>query len=105
MRSIPTKFYKTKAWERCRAAYLSSVGGLCERCKQEGRIVPAEIVHHKIYLQEENYQDPSIALNFDNLEALCQNCHNQEHFKEKIERRWSFRDGSLTISRTDPLGS
>lgn len=104
MRSIPTRFYKSRAWEKCRAAYLASVGGLCERCKAEDKIVPAEIVHHKIYLREENYKDASVALNFDNLEALCQECHNQEHFKEKMQRRWKFENGSLTISQTDPLG-
>lgn len=98
MRSIPTRFYKSRAWEKCRAAYLASVGGLCERCKAEDKIVPAEIVHHKIYLREENYKDASVALNFDNLEALCQTCHNQEHGKFKRDRRWSFdSNGHLVI--------
>jgi hypothetical protein len=32
---------------------------------------PAEIAHHKIYLTAENVTDPDIALNPDNLEALC----------------------------------
>lgn len=47
---------------------------ICERC---GR--PAVIAHHKRYLNESNYTDPSIALNPDNLEALCMECHNREH--------------------------
>lgn len=99
MRSIPTSFYKSTAWERCRRGYLASVGGLCERCKAEGKVVPAAIVHHKIYLREENYKDASIALNFDNLEALCISCHNQEHFKseEQIQRRWEFNDGKMSM--------
>ena len=100
MRSIPTKFYKSTAWEKCRKGYLASVGGLCERCKAEGKVVPAAIVHHKIYLREENYKDPSIALNFENLEALCQTCHNQEHGKDEIKkRRWSFEKNELKLRR------
>lgn len=97
MRSIPTSFYKSTAWERCRRGYLASVGGLCERCKAEDKIVPAAIVHHKIYLREENYKDPSIALNFENLEALCQTCHNQEHAKIERERRWSFNENGRFV--------
>lgn len=47
---------------------------VCERC---GR--PAVICHHKKYLNDKNFMDPSISLSFDNLEALCQDCHNKEH--------------------------
>ena len=36
-------------------------------------------VHHKIELTEENYLDPMIAFNPENLEALCFNCHQKEH--------------------------
>ncbi len=48
---------------------------ICERCGQ-----PAEIAHHKIYLSPGNITNPDIALNPANLEALCMNCHNTEHF-------------------------
>lgn len=65
---------------------MKKVNHLCERCKAEGIYEPARIVHHKIYLNESNYRDPSIALNFDNLEALCDLHHNREHHKE--ERRY-----------------
>lgn len=94
MRSIPQSFYKSKEWKICRQAYLSSVGGLCERCKAQGRIVSAEIVHHKIHLTEENYHNPEISMNFENLEALCQDCHNKEHF-DYSKPRWKFVDGVL----------
>ena len=76
-------FYKSREWLKCRAAYSSSVGGLCERCKAKGIIVPGYIVHHKDYITPENLSDPSIALSFDNLELLCLKCHNIEHFKRK----------------------
>lgn len=73
-----TSFYKSQAWRRTRAAYLESVNHICERC---GR--PAVIVHHKRYLTPEAVNDPDLALSFDNLEALCRDCHNKEHFEGK----------------------
>lgn len=72
-------FYKSWPWKRCREGYLKSVGGLCERCAKHGLIVPAEQVHHKIKLTPENLKDPAIALNWENLEALCTACHQAEH--------------------------
>lgn len=96
MRSINQNFYRSKQWKECRAAYLSQ-HSLCERCLAKGRIVPADIVHHKIYLTNENLYDPSIALNFDNLEAVCRGCHNDEHFGDKTSRRWRYDDGVLIL--------
>lgn len=73
-------FYKSNQWKRCRQAYLIKQP-LCERC---GR--PAEQVHHKVRLTPQNIKDPSIALSFDNLEALCFACHQNEH-KHSIQWR------------------
>ena len=69
------RFYKSKAWRKCRQAYIYSVHGLCERCER-----PGYIVHHKIYIDSSNVDDPEVTLNHDNLEYLCQSCHNKEHF-------------------------
>lgn len=104
MRSIDKKFYKSDAWEKCRQEYLKKVNHLCERCKAEGRIVPADIVHHKIYLTEQNFRDPSISLCFDNLEAVCIEHHNAEHFGKKKIRRWKFENGELVTNDERPLG-
>ena len=91
-------FYKTAAWKKCRAAYIKSVGGLCERCRAKGLIVPGYIVHHKIHLTPMNISDPSISLGFDNLEYLCQDCHNKEHFKEKAKPRYKItKNGEVII--------
>lgn len=79
MKEYAESFYKSNAWRQCRLSYLKSVGGLCERCYQKGLFVPAKIVHHKIYITPDNITDPSITFNFNNLEALCQDCHNKEH--------------------------
>jgi 5-methylcytosine-specific restriction endonuclease McrA len=73
-------FYKSKAWQDCRAGYISSVQGLCERCLSSGRYTPGYIVHHIKYITPSNIGDPDITLNWDNLEYLCHDCHNREHF-------------------------
>lgn len=100
MRSIESKFYKTSAWKKCRAGYIKSVGRLCERCLAKGLIVPGYIVHHKIELTPENVTDPAVSLSYDNLEYLCQECHNKEHFSENNVKRYLIKtDGTVeTIS-------
>ncbi len=80
-------FYRSKAWQECRAAYIESVHGLCERCQTKGILKPGKIVHHTCYLTPGNIKDPSVSLNFDNLEYLCQDCHNEEHHAESSTRR------------------
>ena len=98
MRSVDNSFYRSKEWTRCKEAYLNKVNHLCERCLAKGLIVPARIVHHKEHLNEFNIQEAAVSLNFDNLEALCQDCHNKEHFGDKTEKRYSIsNDGRLFI--------
>ena len=96
------RFYNSDAWHRCKNEYLKSVNHLCERCLAKGLYEPAKIVHHKIHLSEENFGDPDIMTGFDNLEALCQACHNDEHGKSKKTRRWKFENGEL-LTRDVPL--
>lgn len=88
-------FYVSRAWYRCRKAYAESVGGLCERCYAKGKIVPGTEVHHKIRLSQKNLSNPDIALNWANLELLCDDCHKEEH---KSTRRWrADKDGHVSI--------
>ena len=55
---------------------------------------PAKIIHHKEYVTDLNYEDDNIFFNIDNLESLCQDCHNNEHFTEEAE--YSFdKNGDL----------
>ena len=90
------RFYNSKAWKDCRRSYISKVFGLCERCSQ-----PCDIVHHKVYIDSKNINDVQVTLNHDNLEALCIQCHNKEHFKkyESIRDGFSFNEkGELVFS-------
>lgn len=72
-------FYRSWAWIKCARAYKISKGGLCERCWSKGLLTPGAEVHHKIKLTPENINDPAVALNWDNLECLCKQCHIDEH--------------------------
>jgi 5-methylcytosine-specific restriction endonuclease McrA len=74
MKEYAKHFYKSKAWQRTRYAYIISKQGQCERCGQGGKIV-----HHKIYIDPTNIYNEAITLDHNNLELLCQTCHNQEH--------------------------
>lgn len=69
------KIYRGSRWKNhVRPTYLESVDFLCERCRDI-----AKVVHHKIYLNNDNIDDEEIVYGFNNLEALCQDCHNREH--------------------------
>ena len=87
MKEFAERLYKSKAWQKCRAEYLRSVGGVCERCLKKGILRAAVIVHHKTYLTPENIYRPDVTMNFANLEALCRECHEKEHAKR---RRYSL---------------
>ena len=86
-REFAGNFYKTAAWVSVRNAYIQKAGGLCERCLEMGMIRPGEIVHHKIKLTEENIKDPAVALNMDNLQLLCRDCHTEKHTERKRRYR------------------
>lgn len=89
-------FYVSGAWIDCARAYRAA-HPLCERCRARHEISVSEQVHHKIRLTPENIDDPDVALNWDNLEALCWDCHKAEHRTTRL-RRWSVDDdGAVTV--------
>ena len=79
MKDFAAAFYKSRAWNKTRKAYMNKAGGLCEECLKVGIYTPGEIVHHKIHITPENIRDAKITLNFDNLELLCRDCHAKKH--------------------------
>lgn len=67
--------YKSKRWERKRAAILRRDEYLCQECKRYGKSTPAQTVHHINPVEER------LALAFvdANLISLCNQCHNKMH--------------------------
>lgn len=73
------KFYKSKEWNKCRQSFMESKHYICERC---GKL--AYIVHHKEHITPSNIHDPNITLSWDNLQALCHDCHNVVHGNNEV---------------------
>lgn len=68
-------FYQTKEWKILRNQKFYDADGLCELCRKNGIIKEAKEIHHKIPIEE----DWSKRLDYDNLIALCSDCHNAQH--------------------------
>ena len=85
MKQWAQAFYLSQNWKDTSRAYLLTQNNICERCGE-----PAKICHHKTYLTRENINDQAIALSWDNLEELCQDCHNKEHHRTEKNRRYKF---------------
>jgi len=90
-------FYNSKRWKFVRNAYVQSRFGICERCGAPN----SKQVHHKIWLDEVNINDPDISLNFDNLELLCDTCHQNEHhcFGSATIEGLSFDASGMLVKR------
>lgn len=78
------KKYKSKRWQKLRHQKLI-LNPLCERCLKSGIYNSAYIVHHKEYVTDLNYENDNVFFNINNLESLCLDCHNKEHFSEEVE--------------------
>lgn len=64
-------FYLSRPWKLAREAVLMRDSYRCQVCLRRW----AKTVHHKI----PRLQRPDLALEPDNLEAICTVCHNQIH--------------------------
>ena len=97
MKEFSAAFYKSPAWKKCRESYISKAGGLCERCLAKGIYKAGEIVHHKVHLNPNNISDPSVSLNWDNLELLCRECHGDEH--QRLKKRYTIDENGRIAPR------
>lgn len=94
---IRKDFYNSKAWKVVRKNIWIKQNLLCARCHKPvyvdgiSEYIPKDkrrvgIVHHKIYLDNMNVANDSIALSEDNLEGLCKECHELEHHQDVVTR-------------------
>lgn len=95
-KEFAASFYKTQAWQKNRAAFVANRRGLCEVCAKKGLIVPGVIVHHRQQLTQENINDPSITMAWENLQLLCRDCHGDAHAKGK---RWKVDEMGRVTAR------
>lgn len=72
-------FYNSPMWKRKKKEILKAQHHECQRCKAKGQYKRARTVHHRKYLRIR----PDLALADDNLEAICDECHYNEHHRRK----------------------
>lgn len=65
-------FYKTERWKKL-SAYYRRLHPLCEECARVERVRPSAMTDHIKPVRTH----PELALDWDNLRALCWPCHNQ----------------------------
>lgn len=73
----------SRTWKTLRASYLQK-HPLCEECEAAGRTVLATEVHHVIPIGSEKSLAGMrrLAYNYQNLRALCHDCHERIHREE-----------------------
>ena len=71
-----------RAWKRIRDRYIAA-HPLCEQCKKDGRMTPAQEVHHILPLSKGGTHAE------ENLMALCTPCHSA--ITAKDGDRWHSR--------------
>ena len=96
------QFYKSKAWKIARKAFIdyrvAIDGGLCQVCGEE----LGKIVHHTIWLDDVNCNDPNISLNQKLFLYECQTCHNKESDPRKATKsRCLYGPNGEIIRNTD----
>lgn len=64
-----------RAWQKIRRQHLAE-HPLCEQCRQDGVLTPAEQVHHILPLSQGGSNDPA------NLMSLCVSCHSAITMRE-----------------------
>ena len=78
------KVYNTNIWRKLRLHYLSE-HPLCEKCLEKEILTPAVDVHHIREIDNGNNitEKRNIGYDYNNLMALCSECHHNIH-KYKI---------------------
>ena len=66
--------YSRPRWRRLRKRVIYEQGYVCAGCREQGRIGPAEICHHRRPMKQGG--DP---WERSNLEAVCRKCHEERH--------------------------
>ena len=111
---IRKDFYHSKAWNKVKTTIWLKQNLLCARCHKPVYVdglsdwLPKKqrrtgIVHHKIYLDNNNIYNDNITLNERNLEGLCKQCHEEEHHQDVANRKeYIFDDNGNLILKNTP---
>ncbi len=75
------QFYSCKAWRDLSFLCRTESGGKCSKCNNIFADISKLKAHHKMELTPDNINDSNISLNKSNIEVLCTDCHNREHYR------------------------
>ena len=71
-------FYNSSEWKALRNYKFGMAEGLCEICRKNEKVKAAREIHHIVPIEV----DYSKRLDYDNLLALCSDCHNKIHKRQ-----------------------
>lgn len=85
-------FYNSNSWRKLRRYVCESRNWTCEECGSYG-----DQVHHIIEINPDNINNPEITLNENNLQLLCESCHNKKRriFSDVNEELFFDANGDL----------
>lgn len=72
-------FYNSNSWRKLRRYICESRNWTCEECGGYG-----DQVHHIIEINPDNINNPEITLNENNLQLLCEECHNSKRRTDSV---------------------
>lgn len=85
-------FYNTDKWRKLRQLVINRAGGICEVCT----VNKGTIAHHIEWVNDNNVHNVYIVWNINNLQCVCQDCHNKIHMKaSSTAEGYIFIDGDL----------
>ncbi len=76
------RFYDSARWKKAKTMKLNR-NPCCESCQQEGRVTPADVVHHLLPVNKSSGRN----LDLNYLVSLCHACHNQVESEMDKDRR------------------
>ena len=82
MRELRQKAYQNTAWRKMRDTYLHE-HPLCEDCLAKGKVTAATDVHHIRSPFRKGEVNWMMLLDYNNLAALCRECHGTRHAAEQ----------------------
>lgn len=82
MRIMRQKAYQNPQWRKMRESYMHE-HPICEECLKQGKITPAHDIHHKKSPFRSGEVNWTLLLDYNNLEAVCKDCHGRIHAKQQ----------------------
>lgn len=82
MRELRRKAYNNTTWRKLRDLFLKE-HPICQDCVAKGKITPAVDIHHLRSPFKGGEVNYGLLLDYNNLAALCKECHAERHNKEK----------------------